>query len=146
MRLIGIITFLCLITNADLYSQHGHQAPAKRPDAFTFANVLSQQLSDDLGEYSMNSSVMTIPPGATDTVAHRHDCELFGYVLEGNVNVGLNYDAPKSFKAGEMFYEKRNIIHSYTNNPNSTQPAKVLLIFIIKNGRQGYTRLHPEKK
>jgi hypothetical protein len=44
-----------------------------------------------------------------------------------------------------MFYEKRNVIHSLLRNPDKNAPAKVLLIFIIKEGRQGYTKVYPEK-
>ena len=81
---------------------------------------------------------MTIRPGAIDTVSHRHDCELFGYVLEGNVQIALTTKELKTFSTGQMFYEKRNILHTITRNPSSQIPAKVLLIFIIKDGRDSY--------
>jgi hypothetical protein len=44
-----------------------------------------------------------------------------------------------------MFYEKRNVIHSLLRNPDKNVAAKVLLIYVIKEGRQGYKRLYPEK-
>jgi len=44
-----------------------------------------------------------------------------------------------------MFHETRNVIHSLLRNPDKSSPAKVLLIFIIKEGRQGYTKLYPDK-
>ncbi|WP_373399995.1 hypothetical protein V8V91_10450 [Algoriphagus halophilus] len=57
----------------------------------SFANVFSKALSDPgLAGFRVESSVMTLVPGAEDTVAHRHDAELFGYVLEGNVQIGLS--------------------------------------------------------
>jgi quercetin dioxygenase-like cupin family protein len=87
----------------------------------------------------MDVTVMTITPGGIDTVSHRHDCELFGYVLEGTVEIALVTKTPKTFKAGEMFYEKRNILHTLTKNGSATKPARVLLMFLIKNGRPGYT-------
>ena len=88
---------------------------------------------------------MTVPPSLVDTVAHRHDADLFGYVIEGSVEVGLDYKEPIIFKAGQMFHEKRNVVHSLLRNPDKNTQAKVLLIFIIKDGRKGYTRVHPEK-
>jgi quercetin dioxygenase-like cupin family protein len=145
----SLLTSFALIILAanNLQAQHGHTETKPEVAPLSFISVLNQKLTDpELKEYSMTSSVMTISPGGEDTVAHRHDCELFGYVLEGAVNVGLQYNEPKTYKAGEMFYEKRNIIHSITRNNSKEQPARVLLIFIIKDGRAGYTRLHPEKK
>lgn len=143
-----LITCITLfLTSTALFAQHGHSEEKSTAAPLSFASVLNQQLSDpELKDYTMTSSVLTIIPGGTDTVAHRHDCEIFGYVLEGSVNIGLEYKEAKTFTAGQMFYERRNIIHSFTHNASQTQPAKVLLIFIIKNGRAGYTRVHPEKK
>jgi hypothetical protein len=33
---------------------------------------------------------MIVPPSLVDTVSHRHDADLFGYVIEGTVEVGLD--------------------------------------------------------
>ena len=140
---ILVITFLLTLAAHTSFSQHGHN---DTKPALSFASVLSQQLTDaELKEYKMESLVMSIIPGGEDTVSHRHDCEIFGYVLEGSVFIGLEHKEPKMFKAGEMFFEKRNILHSITRNASKEQPAKVLLFFIIKNGRPGYTRAYPEK-
>jgi quercetin dioxygenase-like cupin family protein len=67
---------------------------------------------------------MTIAPGVLDTVSHRHDCELFGYVLEGHVQIALVTKELKEFSAGQMFYEKRNILHTVTRNVSNTTAAK----------------------
>jgi quercetin dioxygenase-like cupin family protein len=135
-----------LITTA--YSQHEHHAEKNTTAApLTFNPVLNQSLSDpELKDYKMESVVMTIAPGAVDTVSHRHDCELFGYVLEGDVQIGLEKKEPTTFTTGQMFYEKRNILHSLAGNPNKEKATRILLIFIIKNGRAGYTAEYPVKK
>ena len=126
------------------YAQH-HDA-TDRSVQLQFAPVLNTFLSDpDLKKFKLQTSLMNVPPSLVDTVAHRHDADLFGYVIEGTVEVGLDYKEPIIFKAGQMFHEKRNVIHSLLRNPDKNTHAKVLLIFIIKEGRQGYTKLHPEK-
>ncbi len=131
--------FLGLLTTA--YSQHDHKAAEKATAAsITFSQVLNQALSDSLlTDFTMMSSVMTLNPGALDTVSHRHDTELFGYVLEGDVQVALVTKELKTFSVGQMFYEKRNVLHTVTKNPSLKTTARVLLIFIIKNGRVAYT-------
>ena len=140
--------FLCLFlvfAGNNTYAQHDHNA-ADSSVRLQFAPVLNTFLSDpDLKKFQLQSSLMNVPPFLVDTVAHRHDADLFGYVIEGTVEVGLDYKEPIIFKAGQMFHEKRNVIHSLLRNPDKNTPAKVLLIFIIKKGRQGYTRVYPEK-
>lgn len=127
------------------YAQHNHDA-ADTLVQLQFVPVLNTFLSDpELEKFQMQSSLMTVPPSLIDTVSHRHDADLFGYVMEGTVEVGLDHKEPIIFKAGQMFHEKRNVIHSLLKNPDKTTPAKVLLIFIIKEGRQGYTKMYPEK-
>jgi len=140
--------FLCLfsvLVGNNTYAQHDHDT-TDRSVQMQFAPVLNAFLSDpDLKKFQLQSSLMTVPPSLVDTVAHRHDADLFGYVIEGSVEVGLDYKEPIIFKAGQMFHEKRNVVHSLLRNPDKNTQAKVLLIFIIKDGRKGYTRVHPEK-
>jgi quercetin dioxygenase-like cupin family protein len=138
MRNFITTAILFAITPLAVLAQH-HQPEEKSP--LSFMAVRSELLSDPgLAGYKMESSVMTILPGAVDTVAHRHDCELFGYVLEGAVIVGLDRKEGKAYRAGEMFYEKRNVLHTLTKNPDRKKETKVLLMFIIKEGRAGYTK------
>ena len=130
------------------YAQHEHPSAETKTGKpqLGFSPVLSTFLSDpELKKYKMESTLLTVDPYAEDTVSHRHDAELFGYVIEGSVEVGLEHRSPVTFTAGQMFYEKRNILHSYLKNPDSHQSAKVLLISIIKDGRERYTRAYPEK-
>lgn len=140
--------FLCLFlvfAGNSTYAQHNHDATDSSAQ-LQFAPVLNTFLSDsDLKKFQLQSSLMTVPPSLVDTVSHRHDADLFGYVIEGTVEVGLDHKEPNTFKAGQMFHEKRNVIHSLLRNPDKNIPAKVLLIFIIKEGRQGYTKAYPEK-
>jgi quercetin dioxygenase-like cupin family protein len=125
--------------------QHDHQPNTAEPPLH-FTGVLTQVLSDpELKDYRLESSIMTIVPGGIDTVSHRHDCELFGYVLSGDVEIALISKTAKSFHAGDMFYEKRNVLHTITHNPNKDTPTKILLVFIIKNGRAGYIRAYNNK-
>jgi len=135
--------FLTLAGNTT-YAQHDHATDSSVQ--LQFAPVMNTFLSDpELKKFRLQSSLMIVPPTLVDTVAHRHDADLFGYVIEGTVEVGLNYKESITFKAGQMFQEKRNVIHSLLRNPDNVTPAKVLLIFIIKEGRQGYTKVHPPR-
>lgn len=138
MRNFITTAILFAIMPLAVLAQHHHP---EEKSLLSFIAVRSELLSDPgLAGYKMESSVMTILPGAVDTVSHRHDCELFGYVLEGAVIVGLDGKEGQVYRAGEMFYEKRNILHTLTKNPDRKKETKVLLLFIIKEGRAGYTK------
>jgi len=144
MRLLLIAAFC--IASTLLLAQHDNHAAKANVSPLSFNPVLSQVLSDSLlTDYKMDVTVMTVTPGGIDTVSHRHDCELFGYVLEGSVEIALTTKTTKTYKAGEMFYEKRNILHTVTKNGSATKPARVLLMFLIKNGRPGYTAEYVNK-
>ena len=147
IHLISALAIAASCTN--VFAQH-HTETQEKPkivSPLSFLSVRSEQLTDEeLKTFKMESSVMTVVPGGIDTVSHRHDCELFGYVLEGTIEVGLDKKTPVAYTAGQMFFEKRNILHSFTRNPSAEHPAKVLLIFIIKDGRPGYTREYPNAR
>lgn len=142
-----MFALLCILASA-AFAQHNH-TPAKPTvpkEPMSFETVRNEWLTDpDLKGYKLESSVLTIAPGARDTVSHRHDCDLFGYVLEGEVQIGLDHNAPELFKTGQMFFEKRNVIHSLAANNLKDRPSRVLLLFLIKDGRSGYTPEYPEK-
>ena len=135
---------MALFSAVCAFAQHAH--PTAQASPLSFQAVRAETLTDpELKEYQMTSSVMTIAPGGHNAVPHRHDCELFGYVLEGAVEIGLDYQKPETFRAGKMFFEKRNIAHTLTRNVSPDAPAKVLLFFIIKNGRSSYTPIESDK-
>ena len=138
-----LFSLILVFIGNKIYAQHNHDSTA-RSLKLEFAPILNTFLSDpELNKFQLQTSLMTVPPSLVDTVSHRHDADLFGYVIEGSVEVGLEFKEPIIFKAGQMFHEKRNVIHSLLRNPDKNRPAKVLLIFIIKEGRQGYTKMFP---
>jgi len=134
---------LCLfIQCANAFAHSDHEAKKDSPavNPLTFALVRSEGLTDpELKDFKVVSTTMTIAPGAVDAAAHRHDGELFGYVLKGSIQIGLGDEPPQTYATGQMFFEKRNVLHAVTKNLSKDQPAEVLLFFIVKEGRSGYT-------
>ena len=145
MRLALLTTFC--FTSVLVFAQHSDHPVKANVSPLSFNPVLSQVLSDSLlRDYKMDVTVMTVTPGGIDTVSHRHDCELFGYVLDGSIEIALETKNTKRYNTGEMFYEKRNILHTVTKNGSTTKPARVLLLLLIKNGRAGYTPEYPNTR
>lgn len=102
--------------------------------------LLEQTLSKtDLKNNLVRLETVIFPPLYTSKM-HRHPCPLFVYVLEGEL-VSEFEGVKKLYKAGECFYEKKNGIHSVTQNPDSTYSTKILVIYIMKKGMETFVPL-----
>ena len=112
-RLLFLSTVFFAVSMSSIAQHKGH-ATKEPVSPLTFQGILSQTLSDSLlSDYKMEASVMTIAPGGMDTVSHRHDCELFGYVLEGSVEIALVTKDPKTYKRVRCFM---NVVIFYTRS------------------------------
>lgn len=107
---------------------------------------ISTFLSDEeLSKFKYESTIFEMAPGEIDTISHRHDCDVFLTVLEGSLLMGQEFRQPDTVQTGEIFHERRNVIHSVYGNPSKDKRVKVLVTAIRKDGRSFYTRLYPKK-
>lgn len=81
---------------------------------------------------SMVAVVVTYPPGGK-TPAHHHARSAFvtGYVLSGAVRSQVSGGEIKIFHAGESFSEPPGARHDISENASTSEPAKLLAIFIV---------------
>src|SRR4051812_38255347 len=61
---------------------------------------------------------------------HRHPGPIFGYVLEGELELGLGDEAARTLKAGETFYEPTGILHRVSRNPSDKARTRVLAVVL----------------
>src|SRR5262245_11535990 len=59
---------------------------------------------------------VTLAPGEVEAM-HRHPGPGFGYVLEGEYELGIDDQPTKVVKAGETFYEPTGCLHRVGRNP-----------------------------
>jgi quercetin dioxygenase-like cupin family protein len=71
------------------------------------------------------------PPGGASK-AHRHDADVFVYVLEGSVIMQVDGQQPVTLTSGQTFHESPTDIHRTSANASKTAPAK-FLVFIVKD-------------
>ena len=91
--------------------------------------LLTQALSDLPGR-EVRISLLDRPPQAMSP-PHRHPGHhTFGYVLEGTYEFAVDGGAPKTLKAGEVFYEPPGALHSVSRNPSSDQRTKILVFMV----------------
>jgi quercetin dioxygenase-like cupin family protein len=72
---------------------------------------------------------LTLEPGAAGK-PHRHPGPVFGYVLEGEFELGLGDEPAKILKAGETFYEPGGILHRVGRNPGTESKTRVLAVLL----------------
>ncbi|HEY2779239.1 MAG TPA: cupin domain-containing protein [Steroidobacteraceae bacterium] len=83
-------------------------------------------------------STVTYPPGGASP-PHRHDAQVFVYVLEGELIMQVQGGPKVTLKPGETFYESPTDVHAVSANASQTRPA-TFLVFIIKDKGAPTTR------
>lgn len=99
--------------------------------------LLTQDLANIPGKEAVMLTVEYPPGGAS--VAHRHDADVFVYVLEGSIVMQVDGKEPVTLQAGQTFHETPADIHRQSANASKTQPAK-FVVFIVKDKGKPITR------
>ena len=100
-----------------------------QPAAAPPAQLLTQPLSDLPGR-EVRISLLDRPPQASSP-PHRHPGHhTFGYVVEGTYEFAVDGGAPKTLKAGDVFYEPPGALHSTSRNPSSDARTKIVVFMV----------------
>jgi quercetin dioxygenase-like cupin family protein len=103
---------------------------ADPPKEATVKPLLTQDMPDLPGKEALMLTV-EYPPGGSSK-AHRHNADVFVYVLEGSIIMQVDGEQPVTLTAGQTFHEKPTDIHRTSANASKTAPAK-FLVFIVKD-------------
>ncbi len=94
--------------------------------------LMTKDLPDVTGKEGMIESVAFAPGEVSEP--HRHNADVFVYVLEGSIITQVKGGSPQTVHAGEVFYESPTDIHSVSRNASETQPAKLLVFYVKAKG------------
>ena len=72
---------------------------------------------------------VTIEPGEAG-LPHRHPGPGFGYVLEGEYELGIDDQPTKVLKQGETFYEPTGCLHRVSKNPSAKGRTRVIAVVL----------------
>jgi quercetin dioxygenase-like cupin family protein len=111
------------------------EEPAKKEA--TVKPLMTQDLAGIPGKEALMLTVEYLPGGAS--MPHRHDADVFVYVLEGSIITQVDGKEPVTLKAGETFHEGPTDIHRKSANASANQPAK-FLVFMVKDKGKPATR------
>lgn len=106
------------------------------------AQLMSRDLIGVPDKEVLMITVTYLPGGAS--VPHRHDAQVFVYVLEGELTMQVKGAPPVTVRPGQTFYEGPDDIHQVSANASRTAPAKIL-VFMVKDKARPASRDVPVK-
>ena len=105
-------------------------APSAQQPGFTRAVMQDQNLSAP-GRHAVVARAEFIPGGQAGR--HTHPGEELGYVVEVTLELIIEGQPPKTFKAGEVFFVPANTVHDGRNVGKGK--AVVLATYIVETGK-----------
>lgn len=106
-------------------------ASAAPPSHGGIQMLLTKNLPDIPGKQVLMLT-LEYPPGRVPSPPHRHDADVFVYVLEGTFVTQVRGKKVETLHRGQWFYEGPDDIHQLSENGSTTKPLK-LLIFMVKD-------------
>src|SRR4029453_4168982 len=98
----------------------------------TVTRLMTKELPDVPGKEGMIETVAFAPGEVSKP--HRHNADVFVYVLEGSIITQVKGGSPQTVHAGDVFYESPTDIHSVSRNASQTQPAKLVVFYVKAKG------------
>jgi quercetin dioxygenase-like cupin family protein len=79
------------------------------------------------------------PGGASPSHMHSKSAFIFAYVVSGAIESQVNDGPKRVYHAGESWYETPGSIHRVSRNASTTEPAKLLAVFVADTGDKALT-------
>jgi quercetin dioxygenase-like cupin family protein len=98
----------------------------------TVKRLMTQDLPDVSGKEGMIETVDFAPGEVSQP--HRHNADVFVYVLAGTVITQVKGGSPQTVHAGGVFYESPTDVHIVSRNASATEPAKLLVFYVKAQG------------
>jgi quercetin dioxygenase-like cupin family protein len=139
-----IRTWLTLVAGLALGIAGTHAA---HEDGERVAIIAERNIGEKLDGKEAKETVVQVSfaPGEEGS-PHRHPGPVFGYVLEGEYELGIDDQPTKILKQGETFYEPTGCLHRVSKNPSSKNKTRVLAIVLQPRDAKALVIPEPEKK
>jgi quercetin dioxygenase-like cupin family protein len=98
----------------------------------TVTTLMQRDLADLPDKEALMLTVEYPPGGAS--LPHRHDADVFLYVLEGEVTMQVAGQAAVTLGPGGTFFEGPADVHVKSANTSARSPAKLLVVMIKARG------------
>ena len=113
------------------HDQHGKEAKVTVVYDHVLPNVPGKSIKGILVEYG--------PGGSSPGHLHPKSAFIYATVLEGAIRSQVNDGPVKTYRAGENFSENPGDRHAVSANASTTQPAKLLAVFVVNTDEKTLT-------
>jgi quercetin dioxygenase-like cupin family protein len=128
---IRVLVRLALVVGLAMWQVHSVAADKNpAPSAAVIQQLMDKELAGVPGRELLMLTVEYLPGGAS--LPHRHDAQVFVYVLQGAVVMQIAGSPAVTLRKGQTFYEGPTDVHVVSANASKTVPAKIL-VFIVKD-------------
>ncbi|KJZ35043.1 MULTISPECIES: cupin domain-containing protein [Pseudomonas] len=101
-----------------------HEGPSEK------VTVLQDQMLKNVPNKKALMIEVDYEPGQS-SIAHKHEGTAMAYVISGEIVSQVKGEQPKTYKAGEYWYEAAGSEHLVSKNASATQPAKLLVFMVL---------------
>jgi quercetin dioxygenase-like cupin family protein len=122
------------------YAWAGEVTPSGPP---TVAELMTRDIAGMPNKEALMLTVTYLRGGAS--LPHRHDAQVFVYVLEGAMTMQVDGSAPVTVGPGKTFYEGPHDVHRVSANASQTEPAKILVFMIKDKGKPASRTVAPKE-
>ena len=105
----------------------------------TVTPQFAQAIPNIPGKSLVAAVVDYAPGGASPSHVHASSAFIFGYVLSGAIESQLDDGPKQTYRTGESFAEPPGARHSVSRNASTTQPARLLAVFVVDTGDKPLT-------
>jgi quercetin dioxygenase-like cupin family protein len=110
--------------------------PADAAEGASVTPVFGYELPNLPGQEMTGILVEYAPGGSSPPHHHTTEGSVVAYVLEGAIRSKVN-DGPETvYQAGESWLEPPGAAHSVSANASSTEPARLLAVFVAEEGAE----------
>jgi quercetin dioxygenase-like cupin family protein len=102
----------------------------------TVTPVFEHQLPNVPGKSLIALEVEYPAGGASPSHTHPKSAFIYAYVLSGEIVSAVDDGEPRTYRAGEGWYEVPGAHHRVSRNASKTAPAKLLAIFVMDPGEK----------
>jgi quercetin dioxygenase-like cupin family protein len=141
MRLVAIIG--CMAFAIGGMTLAGHDEHGKTKVKIVSAKDIAEKV--DGKDAKVTTLEVTFEPGQSSP-PHRHPGAVFGYILEGEYEWGINDQPAKLLKTGDTFYEPAMSLHRVSRNPSAKTRTRVLAVMVHPRDAKLLSIPEPSKK
>src|SRR3954447_12209905 len=112
---------------------------AAQSAAQTVTPQFAQAITNIPGKSLVAVVVDYAPGGASPSHVHAKSAFIFAYVLSGEIESQVNDGPSRVYRAGESFYETPGSRHPVSRNATTTEPEKLLAVFVVDTDNKPLT-------